>query len=72
MKLFRIGIVVAVMLLCIPRKVQAFENTICSIYHFHCIINVTYKFTFFRRYLLANLLYYEKCLVRYFIFQKVV
>lgn len=38
MKLFRIGIVVAVMLLCIPRKVQAFENTICSFHCFHCII----------------------------------
>lgn len=38
MKLFRIGIVVAMMLLCIPRKVQAYENTICSITHFHCII----------------------------------
>ena len=39
MRLFRIGIVVAMILMCIPRKVQAFENTICSICHFHCIIN---------------------------------
>ncbi|MCI9353810.1 MAG: hypothetical protein HFE58_03225 [Firmicutes bacterium] len=38
MKLFRIGIVVAVILLCIPRKVQAFENTFCSFHYFHCII----------------------------------
>ena len=33
MKLFRIGIVVAVILLCIPRKVQAFENTFCSFHY---------------------------------------
>ena len=39
MRLFRIGIVVAMILMCIPRKVQAFENTICSICNFHCIIN---------------------------------
>ncbi|NDO46662.1 hypothetical protein [Clostridium sp. MD294] len=38
MKLFRIGVIVAVMLLCIPRKVQAFENTFCSFHYFHCII----------------------------------
>ena len=39
MRLFRSGIVVAMILMCIPRKVQAFENTICSICNFHCIIN---------------------------------
>lgn len=38
MKLFRIGIVVIIMLLCIPRKVHADQNTIYSTAHFHCII----------------------------------
>ena len=33
MKLFRIGIVVAVILLCIPRKVQAFEISLFSLYN---------------------------------------
>ena len=46
MRLFRIGIVVMIILMCIQRKVQAFENTIYSISHFHCIIesreNVSY------------------------------
>ena len=40
MRFFRIGIVVVIILMCIPRKVHAFENTICSIPCFHCIIDV--------------------------------
>ncbi len=42
MRLFRIGIVVAVLLLCIPRKVHAadFENRSCSFSGFHCIIQM--------------------------------
>ncbi|HIT86369.1 MAG TPA: hypothetical protein IAB62_00995 [Candidatus Coprocola pullicola] len=42
MRLFRIVIVVAVLLLCIPRKVHAtdFQNRSCSFSAFHCIIQI--------------------------------
>lgn len=46
MRLFRIGIAVAVILLCIPRKVHAFENRICSISDFHCIMSTVTKENF--------------------------
>ncbi len=54
MRFFRIGIIVMILLMCIPRKVQAFENTICSISDFHCIIKVMERVHY------VSVLLYEK------------